>query len=86
MLLSYLSATLSPRRPSFAGGLLSVMPSAERCQIGFSMIVTGIDVVDVGCPIGATFSILELRTAIAVSLEDALPDFRPVGRKSGSSI
>jgi hypothetical protein len=56
------------RERALAGRFGLVMPPAERSQVGFSVVVTGHDVVDVRCDFLAALAVLIADSAaVAVS-------------------
>ncbi|WP_236246479.1 hypothetical protein [Streptomyces sp. CC210A] len=72
---------------ALSGGLDPVMPPAERLKVGFSMVVTGLDVVHVRGDFRTPHAILILgHASISVSSEDTSPDLCPVLRQTLSSV
>ncbi|GGU77094.1 hypothetical protein GCM10010211_48760 [Streptomyces albospinus] len=73
-------------RGSLSGGLDPVMPPAERCQVGLSMVVTGSNVVHVGGWLGTPHAVLVSGCALmAVAVQDAAPNLLPVRWQTFSS-
>lgn len=65
--------------PSLAGGLLLVMPSAERSEVGLSMVIARHDVVHVGRGLRAAITgLAPVSAAVAIASQDALADSVPV--------
>lgn len=82
-LLGVLPALPLERLVPLSGRLLPVMPSAERGQVGLSMVITGQNVVHVGRRLRATnATFVTGGAAVAIAAQDALSEGVPVSREA----
>ena len=65
-----------------APGLPKMMGTAQRLEIVVGVVIAGDDVIDVGGPRLAAVAGDGPSAAVAVALQDPLPDLRPVRREA----